>query len=302
MRRAARRRRADHAVELPGRHSRVEGGAGARLREHRRHEARAGGAADGPPSRGVLRRGGHARPASSTSSSVAARRSARRSSRTRRCGRSRSPARSPVGELVRERGDSARQARAARARRPQPADRDGRRRPRPRRRGRLRRCLLVGRPEVHRHAPHLRRGLRRTTMSGSGCSSEMAARRRRRPDRPRRRRSARSSTRRSSTEVLDGHRAREGRRRHATGGRRAARRGGVPPRAGALRGARRRRVPLLRGGVRAGHVALLASPSLDEALRASERRPLRAVGGDLHVEPRVGADVRRRRSRPASCA
>ena len=86
------RRRADHAVELPGRHPRVEGRAGARVREHRRHEARPGGAADRPPPRRLLRGGGHSRPASSTSSSAAARPSARRSSRTRTCARSRSPA------------------------------------------------------------------------------------------------------------------------------------------------------------------------------------------------------------------
>ena len=68
-----------------------------------------------------------------------------------------------TGHVGARRGDDARQARAARARRPQPADRDGRRRPRPRRRGGVRRRVLVGRPEVHRDAAHLRagRGLRR---------------------------------------------------------------------------------------------------------------------------------------------
>ena len=61
------------------------------------------------------------------------------------------------------RGDRARQARPARARRPQPADRDGGRRPRPRRRGCLRRRVLVGRAEVHGDPAHLRRGRRCTT-------------------------------------------------------------------------------------------------------------------------------------------
>ena len=57
----ARRRRPDHPVELPGGDPRLEVGARADLRQHRRDEARAGGAAHRPPSRGVLRRGRHAR-------------------------------------------------------------------------------------------------------------------------------------------------------------------------------------------------------------------------------------------------
>ena len=62
-----------------------------------------------------------------------------------------------------ERGDGAQLPRAARARRPQPVHRDGRRRARPRRGGRVRRRLLVGRPEVHGNAadPRAGRGLRR---------------------------------------------------------------------------------------------------------------------------------------------
>ena len=68
-----------------------------------------------------------------------------------------------TGHGVRDEATAARQARPARARRSQPADRDGRRRPRPRRRGVVRGRVLVGRPEVHRDAPHLRagRGVRR---------------------------------------------------------------------------------------------------------------------------------------------
>ena len=49
---AARRRRADHAVELPGCDPRLEARARARLRQHRRAQARAGGAADRPAPRG----------------------------------------------------------------------------------------------------------------------------------------------------------------------------------------------------------------------------------------------------------
>ena len=91
----ARRRRPDHAVELPGRDPRVEARTGAHLREHGRAQARLRGAAHGPPHRGVLRRGRAARPACSTSSRARARRSERSSSRTATCARSRSPARSP---------------------------------------------------------------------------------------------------------------------------------------------------------------------------------------------------------------
>ena len=127
------------------------------LRQHRRDEARAGGAAHRPPSRGVLRRGRHAR----------RRLQHRRRPRRRGGHATREPsagARDLVHRLGRgrragaRRGDRARQARPARARRPEPADRDGRRRPRPRGRGRLRRRLLVGRPEVHGHPAHLRPG------------------------------------------------------------------------------------------------------------------------------------------------
>ena len=232
----ARRGRADHAVELPGRDPRVEGGAGARVRKHRRHEARAGGAAHRAPPRGVLRRGRHA---------------TRRVQRRHRAGLGRGHAARGTPGRARDllhrlgagrragarRGHRARQARAARARRPQPRDRHGGRRPRPCGGARVRRRLLVGGPEVHRHAPRLRRGLgvRRLQVALAG---EDGAWRGRRPDRSgdrgrpdRQREPAHGGARRD--------RPRPGRRRDPAGGRRAAGRGGLSARAGALRGPRR---------------------------------------------------------------
>ena len=92
---SGRRRRADHAVELPRRDPGLEARARADLRQHDRAQARAGLAAHRActsPARSTTR----ASPAAcSTSSSGAARTSARRSSSTRACARSPSPARSP---------------------------------------------------------------------------------------------------------------------------------------------------------------------------------------------------------------
>ena len=58
--RAARRRRRDHAVELPAPDRVVEARAGARVRERRRAQAGRGGAALGAPARGARARGGRA--------------------------------------------------------------------------------------------------------------------------------------------------------------------------------------------------------------------------------------------------
>ena len=80
-----------------------------------------------------------------------------------------------VGSQVRDEATGARQARPARARRPQPADRDGRRRPRPRRRGRLCRRVLVGRPEVHRHPADLRPGRRLRRLPRQAARADRAA-------------------------------------------------------------------------------------------------------------------------------
>ena len=78
--RAARRRRADHAVELPARHPAVEGGAGAGVRQHRGAQAGRGVVARGRAARRDGRRRRAPRRASSTSCSATAPPSARRCS------------------------------------------------------------------------------------------------------------------------------------------------------------------------------------------------------------------------------
>ena len=92
---AARRRRADHAVELPGRDPGLEARAGADLRQHGRPQARLRGAAHRPPHRRVLRRGRAAgrRAQRAHRRRLEGRRRARLEPRT--SARSRSPARSP---------------------------------------------------------------------------------------------------------------------------------------------------------------------------------------------------------------
>ena len=80
---ADRRRRRDHAVELPDRDPGVEAHARARLRQHGRAEAGRGHARARRPLRRAARRGRRARRASSTSSTAAARTRATRSSATR---------------------------------------------------------------------------------------------------------------------------------------------------------------------------------------------------------------------------
>ena len=175
-----RRRRPDHALELPGRDPPLEAGAGAGLRQHRRAQARA-------PRRSAP---GSAWPSSSRG----------RASRRQWSTSSRAPDPRPVRQLVRNPGvvalvhrlrpvgravararRRARQLpRPARARRPQPAARAGRRRARPRGRGGVRRCVLVGRAEMHGDPAHLRagRGVRRLQAPLAGPDGE---RRRRRP-------------------------------------------------------------------------------------------------------------------------
>ena len=190
------------------------------LREHRRAQARLRGAAHRPPHRGVLRRG---RPPGRR-----AQRAHRRGLEGRRGARLEPPRpRALVHGLGRgrprgaERGDGAQLPRAARARRPQPVHRDGRRRARPRRRGRVRRSVLVGRPEVHRDPqdPRAGHGLRRVSREAARPHRRREGRRPRRSrdrGRPRRRRRAvRGDPRRD--------RAGQGRGRHDRGRRRAAR-------------------------------------------------------------------------------
>ena len=170
----ARRRRPDHALELPGGDPCLEDRSCAGLRQHGGDEARAGGTADRPPPRRLPRGGGYSR------------RGLQHRRRPRLGGRHAAGA-APEGEgdlvhgVGRGRpsgprgGDGARQARPARARRPQPADRDGRRRSRPGRRSGLRGRLLVGRPEVHGHAADLRPGCRLRRLPRRGCSTGSSA-------------------------------------------------------------------------------------------------------------------------------
>ena len=166
---AARRRRADHALELPDRDPRLEARPGAHPRQHGRVEARLRGAAHRPPRRGGVRRGGAAggRPQRAHRRRLEGRRRARPAPGRARDLVHRLRAGRPRGA---RRGDRPQLPRAARARRPESARRDGRRRARPRRRGRLRRRLLVGGAEVHGDAPHPRCRTPSTTTSGSGCS------------------------------------------------------------------------------------------------------------------------------------
>ncbi len=131
---AGRRRRRDHAVELPDRDPGLEARARARVRQHRRAQARRGHAAPGRALHRAARRGG-----------AAGRRRQPRPRLRRGGGR---PARPPSGRpdhhlhrLPRDRrrrheGRRGRaQARPPRARRQERDHRHGRRRPRPRRRG-----------------------------------------------------------------------------------------------------------------------------------------------------------------------
>ncbi len=162
-------RRAHHALELPDRDPGLEARAGVDLRQHARPQARIRGAADGSPRRRVLRRGG------------ATRRRAQRPHRRRLEGRrgDRLERRRPCDLVHRlgsrrsvgaRRGDRARLPRPARARRAQPADRGRVGGARSRGRGRVRRRLLVGRPEVHGDAADPGRGLGLRQRSATSCS------------------------------------------------------------------------------------------------------------------------------------
>ena len=248
-------RRADHAVELPDRDPGVEARARADLRQHRRAEARLRGAAAPACTSPRRSRRPSCRRACSTSltgrgSTVGA--ALVRDPRVRAISFTGSVA---TGHGVRDEATSDRQARAARARRPQPADRDGGRRSRPRRRGRVRRRVLVGRPEVHRDAPHLRAGRACTTRFARRCSraSSAGASAIRSTWRSR---SARSSTSRSSTRssTRSSAAARGRHGRHRRRARATTTAYLIPPTV--FEGVARRRVPLLRGGVRAGDVAV----------------------------------------------
>ena len=91
-------------------------------------------------------------------------------------------------------------------------------------------------------------------------------------------------------EVLAGIERGRDRGRHDDRGRQARRRE-LHRRADAVRGRRRRRVPLVRGGLRAGRVAsTVRRPGRGD--RARERRPLRPLRLDLHARRRRGRRVR----------
>ena len=264
---------------------------GADLRQHRRAQARLRGAAHRPPHRRVLRRGGPAggRAQRAHRRGLEGRRRARREPRRPRDLVHRLGGGRPCGA---RRGDGAQLPRPARARRPQPVHRDGRRRARPRRRGRVRGRVLVGRPEVHGDAPDPRAGRPSTTTFREKLLARIAAGKVGDPADP-------------ETEVgpvvasgpfediLAAIERGQGGGRHGRRGRRAWRRRGVPDRADGVRERRRRRLPLLRGGLRAGDLALPLRDARRGA-RARERGRVRPLRRDLHPRPPRDAAVRER--------
>ena len=189
----ARRRRADHAVELPGRDPGLEARAGARLRQHGRAEARLrGAAAPGCTSRSASPRPGCPR-ACSTCSPARARRSARALVRDPRVQRDlvhRLGRRSAARCATRRRASASRVQLELGGHNPlivlADAELD-----RAVEAG-VRRRVLVGRPEVHRDAADLRPGRRSTTTFRDAAARAHRARQGRRSGRSRRPRSARS--------------------------------------------------------------------------------------------------------------
>ena len=119
-----RRRRRGDPLELPGADGRLEARAGARDRQHRRHQAGVDDVAQPAADRGARRGGRASRTACSTSSPVPATPSARRSAATRTSTASRSPGSTEVGRrfLHYARGVEP-QAGPPRARRQEPAAR-----------------------------------------------------------------------------------------------------------------------------------------------------------------------------------
>ena len=166
----ARRRRPDHALELPDRDPGLEARACAHLRQH----ASCSSSATRRRAPGCTSPSASPRPGcppgvlnvlTGSGSKVGAElvsQPGRPRDLVHRLGAGR-----PVGA---RRGDGARLPRPARARRPQPADRDGRRGARPRGRGGLRGRVLVGGPEVHRDAAHPRPGRRLRRVPRASCS------------------------------------------------------------------------------------------------------------------------------------
>ncbi len=202
-----------------------------------------------------------------------------------------------TGHGVRDEATARRQARPARAGRPQPADRDGRRRPRPRGRGDVCRRVLVGGQKCtatrriyvqdrvydafrERFLARIERGrvgdpLDPETEVGPIVNESQFD---------------------EITAAIERGRS-EGGDRRSPAASAPTKRPLLPP--DRLRRRRRRCVPLLRGGLRARRDALpLRRPR--RGARARERRAVRALGVDLHVEPGDGPASRTRR-RPGSC-
>ena len=257
------------------------------LRQHRRAQARLRGAAHRPPHRGVLRGGRASGRASSTCSPAQARRSGPSSSRNPGArdlvhglgaGRPRRP----------RRGDGPQLPCAARARRPQPADRDGRRRARPRRRGGVRRRLLVG----GQKCTATRRIHVQDAVYDDFRDEAARADRRRQGRRPGRSRDRGRPGRQRGAVGRDPRcdRARQGRGRHGRSPAASARRRGLPDRADRVRGRRRRRLPLLRGGVRAGHLALSL---LDARRGAASARTRSSSGSPRRSSPATSTPTQR---------
>ena len=225
----ARRRRADHPVELPAADARLEDRAGARVREHGRAQAGGDDAADRAALHGRLPPGGASRRASSTSSRATARR-APTSSSTRASTRSRSRAR-PRSARRSSASWRAPAAADARARRQGGEHRLRRLRARPGDRGDRQRHLLQPGSRVLRRLAAARPGVDRRAArreaeaaADARCASAIRS--------TRTRTSARST--RGSSSSGSGSSSRAGRRRAP---RSTSRRAGCPRRA---TGSRRR--------------------------------------------------------------
>ena len=194
---AARRRGADHPVELPAADARLEDRAGARVRQHRRAQARRDDAADRAPLRGRLPPGASCRPASSTSSPATAR-PARTSSGTTAIDKVAFTGSTEVGKAIQRELAGRDIAADARARRQGGEHRLRRLRARPGGRGDRQRDLLQPGPRVLRGLAAARAGVdprpaRRASSSAGWRRSGSATRS------TRTRTSARSTRRRSSS-------------------------------------------------------------------------------------------------------
>ena len=198
-----------------------------------------------------------------------------------------------------QRGDGPQLPRAARARRPQPVHRDGRRRARPRRRGGVCRGVLVGGPKMHRHPPDSRARAVYDAFREK-LLARIAAAKVGDPADPDDRGRAGRQRERPFDEILAAiERGKAEGGTVAAGGKRADD-DGLSDRPDRVRERRRRRVPLVRGGVRAGHLAL---PLLDRSTRRSRARTRSSSGSPPRSSPATSTprSASRTSSRPASC-